>query len=44
MSCDRGPRTCNAHEAVREDGELDGVELGAEGAAAVGADRQADVT
>lgn len=31
--------TCYAHEAVREDGELDGVELGAEGAAAVGTNR-----
>lgn len=40
---DCGPRTCDAHEAVREDGELDGVELGAEGAAAVGTHRQADV-
>lgn len=38
------PHTCYAHEAVREDGELDGVELGAKGAAVVGAHRQADVT
>lgn len=37
------PRTCDAHEAVGEDGELDGIELGADRARGPRADGDADV-
>jgi len=37
------PPTCDAHEAVGEDGKLDGVEVGANGARGSRADGDADV-